>query len=1127
MAYTDDFTYRKGEGKPIHVRLKPKDPIREGKGIVVKVDSDRKAAEYVLSIGGTVRVNGEKHDLKALADLPSEKFQLTYVNLRWNKEVNDAGLASFDGCKNLTELLLEETQVSDTGLAHFKDCKNLIILWLHKTKVRDAGLIHFSDCKKLIQLFLNFTQVSDAGLAHFRDCKSLTHLLLHSTQVTNAGMVYFKDSTNLEVVELSRTQVGDAGLVHFKTCKNLKVLNLLNTQVSDAGMVYLKDCKELEALDLRGSKITDLGLSHLEITKLGKLELANTQVSDAGLSHFKDCEKLRSLGLQWTRVTAEGFEDLKKALPNCRIAWEKRAAVPGESPTPLKTADDYVQLYNGKDLTGWKVFPAGTGNWKVEDGVIVGSGNLSHLFSERGDYKDFHFRVECMINDKGNSGQFFRTMFEGGFPRGWEAQIAVNGDLFKTGSLYPDSREPDLKNLKTILVLKVPHKPNEWFTQEVIAVGPKIKILVNGKPTVEWTDPKDRFKTGHFALQQHSPATVVKFRKIEVKELSATTANPDPLASKSVAEQGKPITNSIGMKFVHIPAGKFMMGSPPAEMDRREFEQQHEVIIKTPFLMGAHVVTQKQYRAVMGKNPSHFYANGKGKELVRGLDTNDFPVDSVSWDDAGEFCKKLTTLVAEKKSGRVYRLPTEEEWEYACRAGTTTRFNCGDGLSDKQANCNRTLGRTCKVGSYPANRWGLYDMHGNLFQWCSDRFDRYYHNENLKKQAELAEPRPPSGLGGIGDTRPRHVVRGGSYLLPHTACGSARRMGMGTTMRIPMIGLRVVCVISAGNSSTLPPNRSPVAVETKTFVEERRIQGHAGKVQSITFSLDGRYLISGSNSEFVNNGAMASGPDNTARLWQVSTGKEIARLKSNWAVRGVALNSNHLQALSFESIWHNKNKPVTLWDVKAGTARKTFQVEMPQIARVAFSANNRRVLVGGRDGSVWSADLITGKQSSFPGSITEGKCMTFSPDGRIAVVGTGGAKATIRVVEVATGKDLPPWEGHEKDVLDLCFSADGRFAASASLDGTVRVWQVQNGKEVACLRGHAGAVRCVALSKDGLRVLSGGVDRSLRLWQVTGNKEIEPFVELSEAALCVTLSPDGKQAASVGNDHVIVLWSLP
>ncbi len=183
----------------------------------------------------------------------------------------------------------------------------------------------------------------------------------------------------------------------------------------------------------------------------------------------------------------------------------------------------WVQLFNGKDLTGWKTHPDNPGDWKVEEGVLVGRGKASHLFSERGDYKNFHFRIEAQINDKGNSGQYARAKFERGFPAGYEAQINATGrDPIRTGSLYPDGRQKDMNEPKTrkqLIVLEALHKPDEWFTQEIICVGDKITILVNGQKTVEWTDPKHRFKSGHLALQQHDPGTVVKFRKLEVKEL--------------------------------------------------------------------------------------------------------------------------------------------------------------------------------------------------------------------------------------------------------------------------------------------------------------------------------------------------------------------------------------------------------------------------------------------------------------------------------------------------------------------------------------------------------------------------------------------------------------------------------
>jgi hypothetical protein len=208
----------------------------------------------------------------------------------------------------------------------------------------------------------------------------------------------------------------------------------------------------------------------------------------------------------------------------------------------------WVRLFNGKDLTGWKLHPEPNKNtilevikkeddgktiayygrvkgdkevplWRVEEGTLIGSGPASHLFSARDDYHNFHYRIEAMINDKGNSGQYFRTAFGPGFPQGYEAQInATHGDPVRTGSLYPGGGLAKYRDKITVLN-DAPHKPNEWFTQEVIAKGNHLIIKVNGKTTLDWKDPENRFKKGHFALQGHDPGTVVKFKKIEVKEL--------------------------------------------------------------------------------------------------------------------------------------------------------------------------------------------------------------------------------------------------------------------------------------------------------------------------------------------------------------------------------------------------------------------------------------------------------------------------------------------------------------------------------------------------------------------------------------------------------------------------------
>jgi hypothetical protein len=225
-----------------------------------------------------------------------------------------------------------------------------------------------------------------------------------------------------------------------------------------------------------------------------------------------------------------------------------------------KSDDGWIPLFNGKDLTGWKIPNPPSGEfkevkevkndagkviafvgvtkdkkvkgkdepipgkeftlWQVKDGTIVGGGPASHIFTEI-EADNFHYRVEAKINDKGNSGQYFRTKFGPGFPQGYEAQInATHGDQIRTGSLYPSFGKLSDEDKKKILVLKdAPHKPDEFFVQEVIADGPHIQIFVNGKQTVDFTDPNNTYKKGHFALQGHDPGSVMTFKKVEYKPI--------------------------------------------------------------------------------------------------------------------------------------------------------------------------------------------------------------------------------------------------------------------------------------------------------------------------------------------------------------------------------------------------------------------------------------------------------------------------------------------------------------------------------------------------------------------------------------------------------------------------------
>jgi hypothetical protein len=220
-----------------------------------------------------------------------------------------------------------------------------------------------------------------------------------------------------------------------------------------------------------------------------------------------------------------------------RLPWQQglwaaaallTAALLGAPAAEKKGAEKgWVSLFNGKDLSGWKTHPKNPGNWSVQEGILIGRGKeVSHLFSERGDYENFRYRIEARINDKGNSGQYFRARFEPGYPHGYEAQInATHPDPVKTGSLYPsfDPKLPPSEREK-IIVRDILVPPDVWFTQEVLAQGNHIVIWVNGKKTVDFVDKKNTYTRGHFAIQQHPPApgsaeSIIQVRKIEVLEL--------------------------------------------------------------------------------------------------------------------------------------------------------------------------------------------------------------------------------------------------------------------------------------------------------------------------------------------------------------------------------------------------------------------------------------------------------------------------------------------------------------------------------------------------------------------------------------------------------------------------------
>jgi formylglycine-generating enzyme required for sulfatase activity/predicted Ser/Thr protein kinase len=503
----------------------------------------------------------------------------------------------------------------------------------------------------------------------------------------------------------------------------------------------------------------------------------------------------------------------------------------------VSAQEGFVPLFNGKDLSGWKVGKFNPGNWRVEHGVLVGSKSpFGFIHTVRDDFTDFHLRVEARLNDGGNGGVIVRG--NNAF-YGYEADLNNPRD---TGSNRTGTLWTQRETLVGFLEPLVP--PGEWFTLDVIAEGNHIVVQVNGRTTADYTDEKQRSSRGNINMQQAHEETVVEFRKIEIKELEArktavvvrSQADQDLLIApfdESEARKAQenwsdrlktPVdwTNKIEMKLILIPPGEFQMGDLNAG--------EHAVRITRPFYLGAYEVTRGQFAKFVaaehfktqaerdkgGLRPEnsdlHFKSDPKHQYTWRhpGFSQDDtHPVVDVSWDDAREFCDWLS-----RKEGTAYRLPTEAEWEYACRAGTTTRTYNGDdqnslttigNVADATARKQFSVWAAVKssdawvytspVGLFRPNHFGLHDTIGNVNEWCSDWYGKDYY-----KTSPQSDPPGPSA----GEFR---VGRGGSYLAIPVA---SYRWKYSPWVHLPDWGFRVACEIAPSSSAakTAPSENS-------------------------------------------------------------------------------------------------------------------------------------------------------------------------------------------------------------------------------------------------------------------------------------------------------------------------------
>ena len=313
--------------------------------------------------------------------------------------------------------------------------------------------------------------------------------------------------------------------------------------------------------------------------------------------------------------------------------------------------------------------------------------------------------------------------------------------LIKKALSRKKSDEAELSMLEILL-----HLPKEL--EELKKLRKELGIKLRAEMlSMYWEEvSEDRFEGVNYGDPGNFTDKWYEAREVEIGRVEKECEARSKVLNKAWRKEAD-LGNAVSLEMILIPAGKFVMGSPESEKGHSTNETQHEVTLTKSFYMGKYEVTQGQWKAVMGKNPSSI----KGAKL---------PVTHVCSDDCHEFIKKLNEITKGK-----YRLPTEAEWEYACRAGTTTAYSFGSKITPKDANYDYSgIGKPIEVGSYNPNAFGLYDMHGNVWEWCEDRFANY-------RAGAVMDPKGPA-------TAPTRVLRGGSFCDDGSAARSSDRFDL-------------------------------------------------------------------------------------------------------------------------------------------------------------------------------------------------------------------------------------------------------------------------------------------------------------------------------------------------------------
>ncbi len=502
---------------------------------------------------------------------------------------------------------------------------------------------------------------------------------------------------------------------------------------------------------------------------------------------------------------------------NVVVHWPDQ---PGAEQADIAFTPEWTPLFNGNDFTGWQK----NDQWTIENGILVSRVPVNAprppamLVTERNDFRNFHARIEAKINNGGDSGFFFRF----GEPGEHALQVQIAAAPTGMGSVLRETTTLS-KSRRTI-------PPDTWTTMEVLAQGPQISVFVDGSQVVRWTESPGNIPAGPLAFAAGPAGTVIAIRKVEVKRLPPFTAPSravtpptaiapfDTAAAKAHQEAwakhlGTDVEtiNSVGAKMILIPPGEFLMGAPDTDADAAPQEKpQHRVHLTKPFAISATEITHRQFRLFVEatKYVTQAESDGQGAFEVnphvrkpvytwnstelKPQSRDEFPVRCVSWEDARRFCEWLT-----QTEGRVYRLPTEAEWEFACRAGTATRYSFGKDFSDTPSPPGTSGAPLWPVAQLPANPFGLFDMHGSVNEICWDS-GRTFTTEPVTDPLGSLERNVPAVVrGGAVSSNPARLRSSNRYL---TDARQFPESNFATLMK----GFRIVAEFGPSSQAKVP-----------------------------------------------------------------------------------------------------------------------------------------------------------------------------------------------------------------------------------------------------------------------------------------------------------------------------------